>query len=137
MNANSNSIISYSLRGEDLVIVFLIVIFSDVVQRIVKYKLDFADQISIFQQNKTFWMFNVVDKFFYIAFIIIIFIIRSLYVKNMCATNLVWIVLIMYIFFIIIFKNIRNALVHQLPFYSKWRTPNSLSDSNVSPKLKK
>jgi hypothetical protein len=34
------------------------------VQRIVKHKLDFADQISISQQNKTFWMFNVVGKFF-------------------------------------------------------------------------
>jgi hypothetical protein len=54
MNANYNSIISYSLRGEDLVIVFLIVIFSDVVQRIVKHKLDFADEILISQQNKTF-----------------------------------------------------------------------------------
>ncbi len=64
MNANYNSIISYSLPGEDLVVVFLIVIFSDVVQHIVKHKLDFADQISISQQNKTFWMFNVVDKFF-------------------------------------------------------------------------
>ncbi len=62
MNANYNSIIS--LCGEDLVIVFLIVIFSDVVHRIVKHKLDFADEISISQQNKTFWMFNVVDKFF-------------------------------------------------------------------------
>jgi hypothetical protein len=64
MNANYNSIISYSLCGEDVVIFFLIVIFSDVVQCIVKHKLDFADQISISQQNKTFWMFNVVDKFF-------------------------------------------------------------------------
>jgi hypothetical protein len=53
MNANYNSIISYSLHGKDLVIVFLIVIFSDVVQHIVKHKLDFADEISISQQNKT------------------------------------------------------------------------------------
>jgi len=64
LDYESNSIISYSLHGEDLVIVFSIVIFSDVVQRIVKHKLDFADQISISQQNKTFWMFNVVGKFF-------------------------------------------------------------------------
>jgi len=65
MNANYNSIISYSLHGEDLVIVFLIVIFSDVVQRIVKNKLDFVDEISILNKIKLFECSMLLISFLY------------------------------------------------------------------------